>query len=536
MGAFGRIADRLWRRRLVPVAVPTPAAAPLTPTPLNVTQAALDALRGNPEAAKRQAVSPFAVLQKPPPGVVPRTADGLAMDEAIGAASVGTWSTWASGGLWGEGLYFPGYPYLAELTQRPEYRHIVETIAEQMTRKWIKLNSVGDTDKSEKIEKLDQAMKRYELRTVFYDAAMLDGFMGMGLVYPDLAGVSDNPDELSKPLLRDEKGLLTSAKIGQGKLRGFVVIDPTWVSPQAYNSTEPLKPDFMVPSSWYVMGKRVDATRLMIVRSREMPDILKAAYNFGGQSLSQMAKPYVDNWLRTRQSVSDLLHAFTVFVLKTNMMAYLADASQLALRLSAFILGRDNKGLMMVDKETEELDNVSAPLSGLDALQAQAQEQMASVSQIPVVWLMGVTPTGLNASAADEIRVFYDRVKAKQEKVFRPHLETALQIIQLSEFGEVDPEIGFEFLPLWELDDAGLAAVDKMKADTDAVRIADGVIDNQEARDTLRADPRSPYHGLKKEAPDPPEPMMMVGEEGDDADRIGNRGAEGDEGGANSGV
>ncbi|MGF6605041.1 hypothetical protein P3T23_009802, partial [Paraburkholderia sp. GAS448] len=47
--------------------------------------------------------------------------------------------------------------------------------------------------------------------------------------------------------------------------------------------------------------------------------MLKPAYAFGCLSLSQIAKPYVDNWLRTRQSVSDLLHSFSTMVLKTNL-------------------------------------------------------------------------------------------------------------------------------------------------------------------------------------------------------------------------
>src|SRR6185312_13760548 len=140
---------------------------------------------------------------------------------------------------------------------------------------------------------------------------------------------------------------------------------------------------------------------------------------------------------------------------------------------------------MMVDKEQEELDNVSAPLGSLDKLQAQAQEQMASVSQQPLIWLLGITPSGLNASAADEIRVFYDRVKAKQEKVFGANVTTAIEAIQLNEFGSIDEAIGYEFLPLWELDDAGAAAVDKTNADADSVRITDGVISPEEARDKL---------------------------------------------------
>ena len=520
--------SRLFRRTpaVPPAPMAIPPAEPLTPPPLKLSQSALDALSTGP----RQAPSPFGGLPKPPPGVRPSTHPwqaGMAMDDAAGVNISQTYGTWAVSGMWGEGLFFPGYPYLAELAQRPEYRNMSETIAEQMTRKWIKLKSTGDKDKSDEIRTLDDAMKRYSLREAFQHAAELDGLMGMALIYID-TGSTDDPDELATPLLID------TGKVEKGSLRGFVVVEPTWVSPAAYNSTDPLRPDFYEPYLWYIMGKQVHASRLLIVRSREVPDILKASYNFGGVSLSQLAKPYVDNWIRTRQSVSDLLHAFTVFTLKTNLSALFGDAGAMLSRITAFVLGRDNKGLMMVDKETEDLTNTSAPLGSLDHLQAQAQEQLASVSQQPLVWLLGITPSGLNTSAEGEIRVFYDRIRAKQEKAFGEPLTRALKVLQLSEFGKIDPEIEYDFNPLWELDAAGRAAVEKMKADTDAVYMTEAVVSNEEVRTRLAADPDSPYHGLEGPAPEPPE--MEDIDLKDDAEKIAARGAEGSESGANSGV
>ena len=521
---------RLFQRQ--PDVVPVVQHQPLTPPPLKFTDSLLQFMGARP--GKRH---PFVGLPTPPPGVRPPdqpVPKGMAMDDAISTVPGGTWGSWAVGNLWGEGLFFPGYPYLSELSQRPEYRNIVETLAEQMTRKWVKLNSTGDEDKSDKIEQLEAAMKRFGVREAFHKSIELDGFFGMGMLYIDIDGVSDNPDELATGLLFDDNGQMQSAKMPKGKLRGFVPVEPLWCSPQWYNSTDPLKPTFFVPEHWYVMGKRVHASRLLIFRSREVPDILKASYNFGGLSLSQLAKPYVDNWLRTRQSVSDLIHSFTQFVLKTNLGGLIQNTQQFANRVTAMILGRDNQGFHVIDKESEELENVAAPLSGLDKLQAQAQEQLCSVSQEPLIWALGLSPTGLNATAEPEIRVFYDRVKAKWERMCGANLTTVIQALQLNEFGSVDDGIGYEFLPLWELDEAGRSAVDKTEADADSVRIADGVISPEEVRTHLASDPLSRYHGLEGPPPDPP--ALEEGDDSDTADQIERRGAEGSESGANSGV
>lgn len=53
--------------------------------------------------------------------------------------------------------------------------------------------------------------------------------------------------------------------------------------------------------------------------SRPVPDMLKPAYNFGGLSLVQIAEPYVNNWLRTRDSVGDMLHSFSLSGIMTDM-------------------------------------------------------------------------------------------------------------------------------------------------------------------------------------------------------------------------
>ncbi len=462
-----------------------------------------------------------------PPGVGPQGADRLAMDE-LSADSRG-WGG-AGHGAWAEGIGFLGYPYLAELTQRSEYRRPCEIIAEEMTRKWIRLQSTGKTDKSAKIRALDDAMLRFGLRERFHDTVLQDGFFGLSFLLIDV-GTSDNETETLTPLT------LTPEKIAKGSLKGFHLIDPTWSAPNWYEATRPWRPNFYKPDTWYLMGQRFHRSRLLITVSRPVPDLLKPVYNFGGISAAQMLKPYVDNWLRTRQSVSDIIQAFTVFVLETDMSALLTGegGSNLIERAEYFTKMRNNLGLMMTDKEREAFQNVSAPLSGLDHLQAQAQEHQASAIGLPLIKMFGLSPSGLNATADNEVRVLYDMIHARQQRVVGDNLTTALKILQLNEFGEIDPEIEFEFVGLWELDDAGKAAVQKTKADVDAVLIESGILTPDDARQRLASDPESSYQGLEGDAPglpeEPEEPDLS-----DPAEHIEREGAEGSETGASSGV
>jgi phage-related protein (TIGR01555 family) len=420
---------------------------------------------------------------------------------------------------------FPGYPYLAQLAQLPEYRKITCTIAKEMTRKWLKLRSEGEgDDKAEKLQKLEAAMVRFKVRQAFRRMAEHDGFFGRGQLYIDLrkpggAPAREDENELQTPLV------ISPAKIKKGSLIGFRVVEPVWMYPGLYNSTQPLAGDFYKPSTWYVMGKIVHASRFVIMMARPVPDLLKAAYSFGGVSLSQLARPYIDNWLRTRDSVSDLVHNFSITGLATDMQAALlapnleGESGQgLINRMKFFNAVRDNRGLMLTDKEKEEFFQFNTPLSGLDQLQAQAQEQMAAVSSIPLVKLLGITPAGLNANSDGEIRVFYDDIHAEQENSFRDEFKKILDVLQLNEFGEIDPDITFEFEPLYQLSSLEKANERKASADTDQVLIDAGVISAQEARARVANDPESPYTSLEVTDEDDLDPDD-IGEEGDQADR-----------------
>jgi hypothetical protein len=460
------------------------------PKPRKISDSMLAASRISPQAtlAARQQIERYA----PPPGVIPAGEEQsvLAMDSTP-YDYVNT--------VHSDGAYFPGYPYLALLTQLPEYRKISETIAEEMTRKWITFHAVGDDDKSEKIKQIEEDLLKFNVRDIFRRAMELDGFFGRGQIYIDVDTPSGAParaddTELQTPLIRDK------SKITKGSLNGFKIIEPVWTYPNAYNSNDPLAPDYYKPTSWFVLGRKVHSSRLLMFVSREVPDLLKASYNFGGISLSQMAKSYVDNWTRTRDSVSDLIHSFSTSGIKTNMSNALSGGGgeDEFKRAELFNNMRDNRGVLMLDKDSgEEFFQFNVPLSGLDKLQAQSQEQLSSVSSIPLVKLLGISPAGLNATSEGEIEVFDDHIMAKKRNVMSAPLADVINIIQLNRFGEVDPDIVHEFDPMAEMTEIDQATVRKTNAETDAAYIAAGVISPDDARERLINDPDSGYTSLE---------------------------------------
>lgn len=386
---------------------------------------------------------------------------------------------------------WPGFQTLGLLAQLNEYRTMHERLADEAVRTWGKIVSTSkDEAAADKITTLTQQLERFKVRSLIRTAIIHDQAFGGAHVYPYLkVDGSDVPGET--PLL------LSPAFVTKGCLQGFACIEPMWVTPNAYNASDPTKQDFYKPTSWYMLSTVVSASRLYTMISRPVSDLLKAAYSFRGVSITQLAMASVDNWLRTRQSVSDTVKQFSMTYLKTDMAQLLAPggAQSLDMRLQLFNLNRDNRNIGAADKETEELVQVNTPLSGLDALQAQAQEQLSAVSHQPLVVAFGITPAGLNANSDGEIRVWYDYVAGYQAHNPGPLMLWILQLMQLSEYGEIDPGLSWEWNPLYELTDVELADVREKNARTDLTYTEMGAITANMVQDRLAADPLSPYVG-----------------------------------------
>ncbi len=468
--------------------------------------------------------SPFAPA-KPPPGVVPKEIPAgavvMAQDESIVAHAkyaldefntpVVGWGYGAQNTALSQGYSFLGYTYLAELTQIPEYRRISEVISTEMTRRWIKLHSVSeDETKEDKLKELQEELERLNVQECFQRLALQDGFFGRAHLYIDTGKTDDGP-ELITPI-GDGWNDVSKEKVRKGDLIRLQVVEAVWCYPAFYNANNPLKPDWYKPTQWFCMGTQMHATRLICFVAREVPDLLKPAYSFGGMSLTQMAKPYVDNWIRTRQAVSDLVYQFSIMVLKTNLGDSLSNAgSELFDRAKLFTNLRDNRGLMMVNSapgtsDDEDLKNVSAPLTTLDILQAQAQEHMCTVSAIPKVKLLGLDPGGLNASSDGEIETFDDSIHANQERLFRHPLRTVIGFAMLNIWGKTDPDIDFTFEPLRSLNPKEEAEKRKIEAETDVIYTDGSILHPEEVRERIANEPDSPYAGLKvDDVPEPPE-------------------------------
>lgn len=396
---------------------------------------------------------------------------------------------------------FLGYGYLTGLAQNGLIRAGCEMIADEMVEKGITLTTKGnndpDTDKQAKLDRLNELITKINLLPTLRKAVSISKYYGGSLVYMDFDGIDTKTENLLNPLI------LTKNELRGKTLRRLKVIEPYNLSPGQYNAADPLQEYYFKPQYWFVMGKAVDASRFLPpVQENELPTILRPAYNFFGIPLAQIVLDAVAHFTECREAEARLLTKFSLTVFKTNLNEQIfsgGDWAQIDNRVNNFVQYRSNDGVMLIDKESEDIDIKSTSLAGVKDIVSQAMEIVAAYFNEPVTKMWGLTPSGFNTGESD-LNNHYDHIASQQEKQLRDQIEYVLKVLQVQEWGEIDNEITFTFNPLSEEKEESIATVNKIKAETQQIYISNGVISADEGRECLKADPKSGFNNLNEES------------------------------------
>jgi len=406
---------------------------------------------------------------------------------------------------------FVGYGMLSGISQEALIRAGVETIADEMTRKFVKFRydvDDGKNDHEQEISDLEEQAAKYKIKDIFNDAAQKDGYFGGCLVYIDVGELDD--EEALEPLILDKK------TFKKGMLKGFKVIEPVNIYAGEYNTTDPTDEHYFNPEYWYILGRRYHASRFLYFCGNSVPLLLKPAYNFFGIARAQLALDYIAHFVENRESAQELLNKFSLTCWKTNMTQVLAGDScnDLVKRVKMFNKMKSNNGTLVVDKEQEDIMQINTPLGGVRDIVEMSLNLLTAVWRIPKIKYVGEGEGGLNASSKEQMRSFYDFIMSQKEKMFTAPLEKVLKILQLNMGKDINESIGFEFPSLVEMDDVEIANLNKMKAETAIGLINAGVVSQEEVRQNLSMDKNSGFSMIDvddiPEEPEPPEEKEVV--------------------------
>ena len=396
---------------------------------------------------------------------------------------------------------FLGYAYLSGLQQNGFIRAGVEGLADDMTARFIELIRTSDIENNDddKINKINEYLNAFQIKELFNKAAALCGYFGGCLIYVD----TDDEDLLSA---LDEKSLNHSIK-------GYVLIEPINVYPGRYNSTNPLRADYFIPETWFVLGQEVHASRLLYLAADEVNMLLKPAYNFFGIAPAQIAADSVSHFIKDREAASRLLHKYSLLVFKTDMGSalYSGNPEELYSRVKVLADFRDNNSVIIIDKEDEDIVTVTTSLAGVTDVVRLSLELMPIMFRQPLTKFLGISPGGMNATGESDENNWNEYVLSQCEKIFRKPVKRLLELIQYDLFGEVDECIDFIFKVQSSNDEVKEINNNKIKADTYVQLTTAGIISPEEARKALAEDEKSGFNSI--DIDNVPEPVNMGGSE-----------------------
>ncbi len=381
---------------------------------------------------------------------------------------------------------FLGYAYLSVLEQNGFIKAGVEGLADDMTESWIELSRVASAeyDEDEKIVELNNAIDKFDLRTLFNTAAKYCGYFGGCLIYVD---TGDEGKDLAVEI--DGKSL-------KGGIKGFVPIEPINITPGQYNSSDALKADYFKPKTWFVLGKEVHESRLLYFTAGELGVLLKPSYNFFGVPSAQIALDAVRKFTDNYDSASRLLDKFSLTYLKTDMgsVMYSGNPEMLKARVKLIAETRDNDSIVVIDKEDEDFGQINTSLGEVSNLVKTALEQLPIMFRMPATKFLGISPGGLNSTGESDENMWNNYVLSQSKKIFKAPLKKALDYIQYHLWGEVDPDIKFEFSVRGSKDALNQATINQVKATVGQGYVDRGILSPAEERKRIAEDPTSGYN------------------------------------------
>lgn len=348
----------------------------------------------------------------------------------------------------------------------------------------------ADTETQEMQEKITSALEELGAddaieRALKYERA----YGGAGI----LLGVDDGATDLSQPLNMDN-------------IRSFSYLTALTcfeLFPVAYYN-DPLKAKYGEPSVFEIrpqimpigtdsetlVGRivKVHESRLVIfpgVHTSRRQVLEGPAPGWGDSVLVRAHKILADNdlsWSGAAVLLADFAQA--VYKFKGLAEAVMGDKTDaIANRMLAIEMQRSVLRGVMLDSE-EDFTRVTTPLTGYNELLQQLSLRLAATADIPVTFLMGQAPAGLNATGDSDTRSFYDRVKSKQTRKLKPRHMKIIRILMRAKDGPTggkEPEVwSIEYKPLWQLTELEQATVRKTQADTDNIYISASVVTPEE--------------------------------------------------------
>lgn len=363
-------------------------------------------------------------------------------------------------------------------------RLIVDRPAKDATRRGWEIE-VEDSDRTDDSNPFADDLRRLEVRKKFRKAhewARLRGGAGVMMIL-------DDDGALEEPITGQVRGI-----------EALHVFSRPELVPAQWND-DLQSPEFDEPTHYFLhpqarrsSGVRsayqdvVHADRIIRFEGLPVPEDSSLDYDRQdwGQPVLEAAWGALKDISAASQAIASLLHETQFGVLKLKDLKTLIAAGKddpttgLSARLDAIAEGRSFLKSIVLDSE-EEYELRDANFSGALEAYEVAQQNLSSVTRIPLTLLFGQSPQGFSTEDGTGIQNYYDGVRAMQREKYEPALKRVVDRLAEAK-GLEDLEYSIKFHDLETPDEKEEAEIRKLYSEADATNIQNGVLDPDEVR------------------------------------------------------
>lgn len=339
-------------------------------------------------------------------------------------------------------------------------RAIVDIPVDDSTREWRRFS----TDDA---KLLQDAEKKLGLQAVTQEAFRWAG------VYGGAGALMITDQNLSEPL--------DLGKIKKGSLKRLLMLDRMMISGQDYNYTDVLSRSYQRPDIYRINGSTQDIhhSHFVIAPGAALPMRLRLINSGWDDSQLRRCLEDVKDSVAAKSGIAALiLEANVDTISRENLSNDLASGDMdeaIARRYRLFGMLKSLYRIGLLDaKETYERKAVS--FGGLGDVLSVLMEWTSGAAGIPMTRLFGVQAKGLGDSGQGDMNNYNNTIRGGQESKYRPFLNQIDEVMVRSVLGHMPDDLDFEFAPLAIPSDSEVADQRLADAQTDEIRLAQGVV------------------------------------------------------------
>ncbi|EHD21790.1 MULTISPECIES: DUF1073 domain-containing protein [Brenneria] len=339
-------------------------------------------------------------------------------------------------------------------------RAIIDYPVDDATREWREFSSDDSTA-------IREAEKFYNVQSITQEAFKWAGvYGGAGVLM-----ITDQP--FDEPLAME--------RIKKGSLKRLLVLDRMFINGQAFNVTDPLAVNYMMPDYYVVTGgtQQIHYSHFVAAPGAPLPMRWRMINSGWDDSRLRRCMEDIKDAVSAKSGISSLIQEANIDVInRANLANDLSSGDMddaIAKRYNIFGMMKSLYRLALLDKD-EELDRKQLSFGGLGEILNALMEWTSGAAGIPMTRLFGVQAKGLGDSGQGDMNNYYNTIRGGQESQYRPFLKRIDEVLIRSTLGTMPDGLDFEFAPLAQPTDTELSAQRLADAQADEIRLQQRVV------------------------------------------------------------